>query len=329
MNRSKLILVIIGCVALIAGLTLLIIKINNLKRSDAMIYGVSFNTEYAQYLGFDPRQVFNKILHDWNFKYIRLSAQWNLIERTKGDYDFRDLDWMMDESAKKNAKVILAIGQKTPRWPECHDPAWVDSATYKSELENFMQVVIGKYKNHPALEVWQVENEPFLRFGDCMPISDESLKQEVDLVKSLDPKHPVIVTDSGELSLWTHTAKAADLFGTTMYRVVWNQTVGYLSYDWIIPAFVYKAKLWLNGRDINAAYITELQAEPWIPNRNLIDTSLAEQFKSMSLKQLQKNVIFAGSTGMPRAYLWGAEWWYWLESKGEHEIPNYIKQLKK
>ncbi|MBI2037849.1 MAG: beta-galactosidase [Candidatus Magasanikbacteria bacterium] len=332
MNRSKLILVIIVYIALALGLVFLVVKIKNFKRSGTMIYGVSFNTEYAQYLGFDPRVVFSKILQDWNFKHIRLSAQWNLIERTKGDYDFRDLDWMMDQSAKKNAKVVLAIGHKTPRWPECHDPSWVDSASaalYKPELENFMRAVIKKYKNHPALEVWQVENEPFLRFGDCMPMSDEDLKQEVGLVKSLDPNHPVIVTDSGELSLWRHTAKAADLFGTTMYRVVWNQTLGYFSYDWIMPAFVYKAKLWLNGRDINAAYITELQAEPWIPDKKLADASVDEQFKSMNLERLKKNIRFADKTGMPRAYLWGAEWWYWLESKGEREIPDYIKNLEK
>ena len=37
-----------------------------------MIYGASFNTEYASYLGLDPRLSFAKILDDWDFKYIRL-----------------------------------------------------------------------------------------------------------------------------------------------------------------------------------------------------------------------------------------------------------------
>jgi hypothetical protein len=49
----------------------------------------------------------------------------------------------------------------------------------------------------------------------------------------------------------------------------------------------------------------------------------------MGLPRLKKNVDFAARTGMPRAYLWGAEWWYWLASKGEHEIADYIIQLKK
>lgn len=329
MSRLKVFILVIILAVFTFGLV--VFKLKN-KRSDSMIYGVSFNTEYANYLGFNPKDIFIKILDEWNFKYIRLSAQWNLIEKVKGQYDFEELDWMMDQSAKRNAKVMLAVGHKTPRWPECHAPKWVDftqERKHQPDLDSFIKVVIERYKNHPALEIWQVENEPFLLFGDCVPVREEDLKEEVSLVKTLDSKHPIIVTDSGELSLWRRTSKAADLFGTTMYRVVWNKSFGYLNYDWFMPAFVYRAKLWFNGRDINTAYVTELQAEPWIPDAALTSTPMSEQFKSMSLSRLKKNILFADKTGMPRAYLWGAEWWYWLESKGEHEIPDFIKTFKK
>ncbi len=301
-------------------------------QNKGMVYGASFNTEYASYLGLDPRAAFVKILDDWQFKYVRLSAQWNLVEKEKGKYDFKDLDWMMNEAAKRKVKVILAVGNKTPRWPECHPPAWVDSssfATRKEPLFNFITATVNRYKNHPALEVWQVENEPFLSFGSCAPISKQDLKEESDSVKVLDKTHPIIVTDSGELSTWRRSAQAADLFGTTMYRVVWSKWLGYWSYDWLMPPLAYTAKLWLNGRDVHASYITELQAEPWIPDKALMDTPLAEQFRSMSLARLKSNVNFAARTGMPRAYLWGAEWWVWLENKGVHDISDYIKQLKK
>lgn len=297
-----------------------------------MIYGASFNTEYASYLGLDPRLSFVKILDDWHFKHIRLSAQWDLIEKEKGKYDWKDLDWMMNEAAKRDVRVVLVVGHKTPRWPECHFPSWIDAtshSSHQSDLLNFMTTVVERYKNHPALEVWQVENEPFLRFGECKSISSQQLKEEITLVKELDPLHPIMITDSGELSLWRRTAKQADLFGTTLYRVVWSKTLGYWSYDWILPPLAYTAKLWLNRRDMSSAYITELQAEPWIPDKPLADTPLAEQFKPMSLKRLKSNINFAARTGMPRAYLWGAEWWLWLESRGVYEFSDYIKQLKK
>ncbi len=327
---KKIMLILLAIIPIIVA-WIFLVKVSGYENK-GMIYGASFNTEYASYLGLDPRLSFVKILDDWDFKYIRLSAQWDLIEKTKGRYDFKELDWMMNESAKRNAKIVLAVGHKTPRWPECHFPSWIDASSHtshQSDLLNFMTTVVMRYKNHPALEVWQVENEPFLGFGTCPAISSAYLQDEVDLVKRLDPNHQIMVTDSGELSLWRRTAKRADLFGTTMYRVVWSKAIGYWSYDWIIPPLAYTAKMWLNGRELKSAYVMELQAEPWIPDTPLSDTLLTEQFKSMSLKRLKSNISFAARTGLPRAYLWGAEWWLWLESRGEYEFSDYIKQLRK
>lgn len=333
MRVLKILLVVIILVGF--GLLFLSLKMRNFKRQQKnMIYGVSFNSEYAGYLGLDARKVFIKILDEWNFRHVRLSAQWDLIEKTKGKYDWQDLDWQINTAKSRNAKIMLAVGQKTPRWPECHNPKWFDEADQNIsrgnvDIENFIKVVVERYKNNPALEIWQVENEPFLQFGTCPKVSLADLRSEINLVKKLDPTRPIITSDSGELSSWRKTANVTDLFGTTLYRVVWNKYVGYWSYDWLMPAFVYRAKLWFNNRDINTVYITELQAEPWIPNKSLMENSLTEQYKSMGLERLKKNLEFADKTGMPRAYLWGGEWWYWLESKGEKGIPDFIKDLKK
>jgi len=302
------------------------IRFNNPK----IIYGVTFNDEFARYLQLDPRQVYGKILYDWGFKYVRLSAQWNNIEPEMGQYNFTELDWQMDEAAKVGAKVTLALGQKTPRWPECHSPTWTrqfGDQEYYQKLRDFMAVVVKRYAHHPALEIWQVENEPFLDFGvNCRPFTTDELASEMATVKRLDSDHKIIITDSGELSSWRQTAGAGDLFGTTMYRVVWNKYTGYFNYDWV-PALFYRFKLRLNGQPIDTAYVSELQAEPWINDNDLVSVSLADQYKSMNIKRLQKNINFAASTGMPRAYLWGAEWWYWLGTKGENEIPSFIKAL--
>ncbi len=326
---AKFIIIILLVLGL--GLFLLYRQVNRGLTRQPVVFGASFNSEYAYYLGVNPKQVFEKIIGEWNFPYVRLSAQWNAIEKNPGQYDWHDLDWLMNTAAEKNVKVMLVLGYKTPRWPECHIPDWVmkSKVDTRGQLEKFMQAVVERYYNHPALEIWQVENEPFLKFGICEKISSEDLDREIKLVKNLDPDHQVIVTDSGELSTWRKTAKRSDLFGTTVYRIVWNKFIGYWSYDWLLPAFVYRAKLWFNNRDISTAYITELQAEPWIPDKSLMETPVAEQYKSMSLEQLQKNIEFTKRIGMPRAYLWGAEWWYWLQTKGEQAIPDFIKKLNK
>lgn len=304
---------------------------NSLENSH-MIYGASFSPEYAGYLKTDPQESFTAILDKFGFRYLRLTAQWNKLEKAKGQWDFSELDWFMDEAGKRKAKVVLAVGQKIPRWPECYAPVWaavLPDESYQEEILILMRIVVERYRNHPALEIWQVENEPFLSFGENCRLFDASfLAKELSLVNMLDPEHQTLVTDSGELSTWRKTAKVADLFGTTLYRMVWNKYWGYLSYEWLPPAF-YRFKLWVNGRAPETAFITELQAEPWIPGRDIHDTSLQEQYRSMDLERLKKNVSYAARTGFARAYLWGAEWWYWLEVNGHGEIADYIKGMRK
>ncbi|MFA6486273.1 MAG: beta-galactosidase [Candidatus Magasanikbacteria bacterium] len=322
---KKIILIIIIIIALF-------IVARFIRFKNQMVYGVSFNSQYARYLGLDPAKVYTALFEKWHFKYIRLSAQWNAIETADGQYDFGELDRQMDEAARQGAKISLALGQKTPRWPECHAPAWTAPLTdeqYYTKLHKFMAVVVNRYRDHTALEIWQVENEAFLPFGvSCRPFTPALLADEIALTRSLDTAHRILITDSGELSSWRLTARAGDLFGTTMYRVVWTKSFGYFNYDWL-PAIFYRAKLFFNGRSVDQAFVAELQAEPWIPDNNLLDTPLAEQYQSMNIKRLQTNLDFAASTGMPRAYLWGVEWWYWLETRGETAISEVVKSVKK
>lgn len=302
-------------------------------KNDQMIWGVSFNSTYANYLGLDSKQVLQTIVGEWGFKNLRISAPWIEVENTKGIFDFSDIDWQLDTINKSGGKVVLSIGQKTPRWPECHTPDWALTLTdeqFFEKLQNYVKAVVERYRDNPAVEIWQVENEPFLPFGgpQCRPFKVEWLKEEIKLVKSLDPKHQILVSDSGELSTWSRTAQAGDLFGSTMYRVVWNKYLGYWNYDWLPPAF-YRAKLWLNGRDPKTSFIMELQAEPWIPDNTVSSTKIGEQFMSMNLDRLQNHLNFAVKVGLPRTYLWGAEWWYWLKIKGYSEISDFILKLKK
>jgi hypothetical protein len=59
----------------------------NFKNSN-MIWGVSFNAEYARYLGLDPQKVLHTILYDWGFREVRMSVQWDSIESDRGQYNF-------------------------------------------------------------------------------------------------------------------------------------------------------------------------------------------------------------------------------------------------
>lgn len=214
---------------------------------------------------------------------------------------------------------MLVVGRRLPRWPECHVPDWARSLPEREQqgrIVALMRDVVERYRAHPSLAMWQVENEPFLTFfGECPPPDRTSFEREIALVRALDPSHPILITDSGELSMWMRTAAAGDLLGTTMYRVVWNKLVGYWSYDLLIPPAFYRLKAWLAGKPPDRMVVAELQAEPWIPKGDIFTTALDEQRKSMDAARFRKHIAFARATGFRAVYLWGAEYWYWLKDR--------------
>ena len=53
-----------------------------------IILGTSFSPEYARYLGLDVGEVYKIILDDWKFRYLRLTARWDIVEPENGKYNF-------------------------------------------------------------------------------------------------------------------------------------------------------------------------------------------------------------------------------------------------
>jgi hypothetical protein len=298
-------------------------------------FGVSFSPEYADSLGLDAKKVYEQILVDLKPKYIRLAVPWSRVEIDKGSYLFANVDYYMNEASKHNVKVLLSIGQKVPRWPECYIPEWIKTTPEnekKAELLSYIETTVKRYKDHTALEYWQVENEPFIKFefGEC-GIFDESFVQgEVDLVRSLDTEHKIIMTDSGELSTWQKASSMGDILGVTLYRVVRTSNGFVWNYSWI-PSSVYKLRANLWGRNYDNFFISELQAEPWFTGGTPANTKIDVQEQTSSLSQMQKNIAFSKKVGASRVYFWGVEWWYWMKTiqnnssyweEGKKELGN-------
>jgi len=327
---SKKIIFLIAALLVAIGL---IVAAYFLNFNQPMDWGVTFSWPYAQNeLGLDPREVYLAILDDLKVDRIRLSAYWNDVEFQKGKYDFFNLDWQMAEAQKRQVKVILAVGRRLPRWPECHDPSWLSDLNpieaEEKQLE-FVETVIKHYKNNDNLLYWQIENEPYLStFGICPPLNPDLFKAEVSLAKNLSDK-PVLVTDSGELSTWWPISHSGgDILGTTLYRVVYNPTIGY--FRWFTPPVFYWARVQLikSISPIKKVIVAELQGESWHKaDKNLATMTLAEHNESLSLNQFKKNISFARRAGFDEAYLWGAEWWYLMKTKQGYS--GYWDEAKK
>lgn len=284
--------------------------------------GVSFIPDYAQSLGVDPQQTMDALL-GIGVKQLRLVSYWSDAEPTQGSYDFSQLDWQFKKAEAAHAKISLSVGLRQPRWPECHMPDWAQSeteSTWQPQLEAYMSAVVNRYKNSPALESYQVENEFFLKgFGTCQEIPgsmDRSrLISEYNLVKKLDTHHIVIVNRSNNALGWPVGQPQPDEFGVSIYKRVWDAGVTHRYLEYPQPAWYYAFVAgWqkiVTGRDM---IVHEMQAEAWAPNGKLItQISLAEQNKSLNAERLQGRFQYGKATGMKTIDLWGAEYWYYRQ----------------
>jgi len=299
-------------------------------RNSEVVYGVTFSKPFSEYMGLDWKENYIALLDDLEVRRFRIPAYWTEIEKSKGDYTFEDLDWQIEEAGKRGAKVVLVLGQKQPRWPECHIPGWVDTkdeTAWGAEVEETIKTVVDRYKGNPVISAWQVENEPFLPYGECPTITKEMLDREIAIVRTEDPSRPVIITDSGELSTWYDAAKRADVLGTTLYRIVWNDKLGYVHYPISSLFYRFKAAFIMYFTDVQKIIIVELQGEPWGPSL-ILDMPLEEQYQSMNAEQLRKNIEFVKNVEFSEAYLWGAEWWYWLKTeKGDDSLWETARSI--
>lgn len=295
-----------------------------------LVYGVTFVPQQARDLGLDWQKVFTSILDDLGVRKIRLAAYWDIIEKTPGQFDWSETDWLLTKTDKRGIDVIMSVGGRLPRWPECHYPDWIVNAEKLQREQatlDYIRQVVTRYKSEKSITAWQVENEPFLsKFGECPKLDSSFLDQEIALVKSLDNR-PVVVTDSGELSDWVRAAKRADIFGTTMYRDTYSKLLSsYVHYP-IGPSF-FRVKR--NLTDLFASpdewMVIEMQGEPWSKGAYQ-DVSEQERDITMSPEKFTEMIEFARQAGFREFYFWGVEWWYW--EKTTQNRPFFWNEAKK
>ncbi|MFA5933572.1 MAG: endo-1,4-beta-xylanase [Microgenomates group bacterium] len=296
------------------------------------IFGVTYSPTYAATLGLDPRETYQQMFKDLKVRKIRLAANWDEVERTQDQFDFSDLDYYVGEARKHNAQIILSIGYKLPRWPECRVPKYLEHAgmQYRQERQLiYIKKVIEHYENNYSIVSWQIENEPLLEFGTCDPVDEQYLRKEIAYVRSITSK-PIIITDSGELSSWITPMQLSDIFGTTMYRSVINPILGEIPY--YFQPWYYRVKsetirkfLAPNNKEM---IVVELQAEPWA-EVFIADMPVEKQLDHFTVQSFKNNVTFAKKVGTSEIYLWGVEWWYWIAKLGHPEFLEYAKTIFK
>lgn len=296
-------------------------------------YGVTFSKFRAEELDLNWKETYNAILNDLGVRKLRLVAHWDMVEPKPDEYHFEELDYQMALAEARGAQVILAVGRRLPSWPECHEPEWADQLSKEEQshhLLDYVTRVVNRYKDSPALRMWQVENEPFIigyAHAECGSTNVPLLDEEIALVKSLDPDTPILLTGSGELGIWNGTWERGDVFGSTLYRYMWHPQLGTFIYPTTPGFFRAKAALTRLTTGIDKPTIlAELATEPWLL-KPVKDTDLKTQLSRMGENKIEDVIHFASNTGFSEQYFWGAEWWYYLKTVYNYpDVWNYMEQ---
>ncbi len=329
---------------IIVGIIVLILFLLSLRKMPIQLtYGVSFSKFHSDELQLNWKKVYLALLDDLKVRDFRLSAHWPMVEPADGKFNFSELDFQIREAQKRGASVILAVGRRLPGWPECHDPQWVQDQELKfksqeewpdfrnQKLLEYIGAVVNRYKGFDNIKYWQVENEPYFTMfsrAGCGSFDENFFKEEIELVRQLDPARPILLTDSGEWGLWYKAYKNGDAFGTTMYLYVYFKQGGIsepIRYP-LIPAF-YRIKQNIIRAILGKkpSLVIELPAEPWLL-QPIVDTPLNDQLERMGLDKFNEMVRFSSKTGFDAFYLWGAEWWYWM--KTEQNRPEFWERAR-
>jgi hypothetical protein len=284
--------------------------------------GATFIPDYAEFLGVEPEETLDAMIHDLGIRQFRFVSYWKNGEPEPGNYDFSYLDWQFDKAQAVGAKVSLAIGLRQPRWPECHMPEWaikMPQSDWEPRLMDYLATTVERYKDHPALESWQLENEYLLAvFGVCPDHTRERLVDEFNLVKQIDPKHPVIVSRSNNaVPSWPIGKPRADIIGASIYKRVWDGNVTNRYFEYPLPSWFYA--FLAGGAEATTGrntIIHELQAEAWLPpGYEMHSAPTQELYKSMSPELLRARFEYGVGTGVKTIDLWGVEWWYYMKEK--------------
>lgn len=317
--------ILIGCIALCVIFLLILFLLSRKDKPQEIIYGMSFNTMYARELGLDWQETYDAILDELGARHLRLAAHWPMTEPINDVYNFKELDYQLQRAEEVGADVILGVGRRLPRWPECHVPDWAQDLTWdeqKGEILEYMRVVMERYKDRKVITHWQIENEPFLEvFANqhCGDLDEEFFARQIDHARSLDGTRPLLVTDSGNLGTWHNAYQYGDVFGTSMYIHFWNPELG--QFRTVLPPQFYRIKenimeLLYGKKD---TLLIELSAEPWLVEP-ITQVPIDVQYSRMDVGMFEDILQYARDSRFERQYLWGAEWWYWLDQKGHPEM---------
>lgn len=309
------------------------------------LVGFSFSPQ-ALVDGSNPEQALDRLLRTLQPDLIRLPVYWSSVAPTATTLDFSEVDRLIKtvqaHNARKGARhasVVLVVGARNLVFPEVHLPGWLDTRTVHrldkllktASYRRYLETTFRRYAGLSILQAWQVENEPLDNAtidqvtSGALPAS--MVRSEVDLLRSIDLVHEVVVTtfNSSHVVLdargasplaWLfehlpgakpagHPSQAltmGDTLGLDLYVVTDSTPLDITSASTRISWKEETLDYWASQarKHGRALWITELQATPWFGTTGFTPNDM-----------LSSALVYRGH-GVSVYLLWGVE--NWLDS---------------
>jgi hypothetical protein len=302
--------------------------------------------------GVDPEQALATLLSRLQPDLVRLPIYWSTVAPTPTSLDYTQVDRLIatiqahnSKKGSRHTQVVLVVGARNLVTPEVHLPDWLDtrdvhtldkllkSASYRA----YLGATYRRYASLSLLRAWQVENEPLdnaslnqLTNG-ALPAS--MIRSEVDLLRSIDLVHEVVVTtfNSSHVSLdaraasplawlyaWLpgaqpagHPAQAltmGDTLGLDLYVVTESTPLDVITPSTRIAWKEESLDYWQRQAQAHgrALWVTEMQASPWIGTTGF------------TVHDLISSALAYRGHGVSAYLLWGVEDWLdsptWMEA---------------
>jgi hypothetical protein len=313
------------------------------------ILGVNFSHRHADWLGLDPDALLAELLDRIGVRYFRLSVYWDEIAPAPDQLDFTPVRRWLDPLQERGARALLTVGLRAQRWPEFYPPAWLEKRDYLpkaawvhhhprvvAHLLLMLERLTAFLADYDAIDSWQVENEPFLpgmKRTVAWQFSPALLGREIAVVREADPRHRPIVVNHSTQNLfdrrWLHALTLGDVIAENVYTRKPNR--------WPFPRYFNPYSVPLLGPDLRLysrvargyskpLWVTELQAEPW--EQWDVKRLTAAETGSISPDRIEANLGRAVSAGAQRVYLWGAEWWRYVQERdGDRRYWDLARRL--
>ena len=320
-------------------------------------YGVSYSFEQASWYGLNPRDSYTKLLDEFKFKWVRLPFFWNLMIDSQGNLKIDDLKFAIEEANKRNVKVIIALGAKTPYYPEYHWPENIASQVKFAEritldhpvAEEILAIdkkVVSELSAYDNIAYWQVENEPLVGNVNKWKIDPSLVAAEVEIVRKTDSQKRPIVLNHAATGFYDKSWKellpilkpgdvfavnaffktkgtdliSAKIFGREIH-ILWPDHLVWPVHSWWIFSPNYqtiKETVEANG---NKLWILEMQSEPYIKKIEQAD----DPFLTFTPQDIITGNNFLKSYQIESIGLWGAHFWQYQQKKGN---PAWVDTAK-